>query len=259
MLLAIDTGNTETVFAVFAKDDSLIGEWRISTKPQRTADEYAVWLDHLMTLKGIDRRNFTAAIISTVVPATQFNLKNLCRTYFDVDPLIVGDEAVNLGLRVLIDQPSEVGADRLVNSIAAYKAYGGPLIVVDFGTATTFDVIDAGGNYRGGIIAPGVNLSVEALQMAAAKLPRVAIAKPNKVIGTNTVGAMESGVFWGYVSMIEGMVKRIRSEFGSDLQVVATGGLAALFEDAVPEFSHVDADLTLSGLLHIHRLNGQPT
>jgi len=257
MLLAIDTGNTETVFAVFAKDDTLIGEWRISTKPQRTADEYAVWLTHLMTLKDINRLDFSAAIISSVVPATLFNLKKLCRTYFNIDPLIVGESTVNLGMRVLIDQPAEVGADRLVNSIAAYKAYGGPLIIVDFGTATTFDVIDAGGNYRGGVIAPGVNLSVEALHMAAAKLPRVAITKPDKVIGTNTVGAIQSGVFWGYVSMIEGMIGRIRSEFGSDLRVVATGGLAALFEGSIPDFDHVDPNLTLSGLLHIHRLNGR--
>jgi type III pantothenate kinase len=255
MLLAIDTGNTETVFAVFADDDALIGEWRISTKPQRTADEYAVWLDHLMTLKDIDRRNFNAAIISTVVPATLFNLRGLCRQYFSIDPMIVGAETVNLGMRVLIDTPAEVGADRLVNAVAAHAGYGGPLIVIDFGTATTFDVVDAGGNYRGGVIAPGVNLSLEALHMAAARLPRVAISRPDKVIGTNTVGAIQSGIYWGYVSMIEGVIARIRTEYGSPLRVIATGGLAALFEGACDSFDAVDADLTLTGLRLIHRMN----
>lgn len=255
MLLAIDTGNTETVFAVFAPDDTLIGEWRISTKAQRTADEYAVWLDHLMNLKEIDRRTFTAAIISTVVPATLFNLKGLCRNYFDIDPLVVGSDTLSLGMRVLIDNPAEVGADRLVNAVAAHAEYGGPLIVIDFGTATTFDVVDAGGNYRGGVIAPGVNLSLEALHMAAARLPRVAISRPDKVIGTNTIGAIQSGIFWGYISMIEGVVGRIRAEYGSAMRVVATGGLAVLFDGACDVFDAVDSDLTLNGLRLIHRMN----
>ena len=259
MLLAIDTGNTETVFAVFGPDDSLIGEWRISTKPQRTADEYAVWLDHLMNLKGIDRRNFQAAIISTVVPATLFNLKGLCCNYFNIQPLVVGADTVNLGMRVLIDNPEEVGADRLVNAVAAHDEYGGPLIVIDFGTATTFDIVDAGGNYRGGVIAPGVNLSIEALHMAAARLPRVAISRPGKVIGTNTVGAIQSGIYWGYVSMIEGVIERIRAEYGGTMRVVATGGLAVLFDGACDAFDVVDPDLTLNGLRLIHRKNGSLT
>ena len=255
MLLAIDSGNTNVVFAVFGDDGRVQGEWRSSTHTDRTADEYGVWLNQLMVLEDIDRARVDAAIIATVVPATLFALKTLCRKYFDCDPLVVGDDGVDIGIKVLVDRPDDVGADRLVNTVAAYASYGGPLVVVDFGTATTFDVIDDDGNYAGGIIAPGINLSLEALHMAAAKLPRVAIGRPARVIGTDTVSAMQSGIFWGYVSMIEGLVERIQDEHGGPMTVIATGGLAPLFADATECISGADADLTLRGLLAVHRLN----
>ena len=192
-----------------------------------------------------------------MVPATLFGLKTLCRKYFDCDPLVIGDDGVDLGIKILVDRPDDVGADRLVNTVAAYASYGGPLVVVDFGTATTFDVIDDDGNYSGGIIAPGINLSLEALHRAAAKLPRVAIGRPARVIGKDTVSAMQSGIFWGYVSMIEGLVERIAGEFGAKLTVVATGGLAPLFAEATECIDHLDTDLTLRGLAMVYRRNAK--
>lgn len=254
MLLAIDSGNTNIVFAVF-DGDSVHGEWRSSTTTERTADEFGVWLTQLMSLSGMHPRDIKAAIIATVVPATLFSLKTLCRKYFGCEPLVVGEPEVELGLSVLLDRPEEVGADRLVNAVAAHKFYTGPLIVIDFGTATTFDVVDAQGNYCGGAIAPGPNLSLEALHAAAAKLPRVAIGRPKQVIGRATVPAMQSGVFWGYVGLIEGLVSRIQAEFGTPMTVVATGGLAPLFMDATRVIQHIAPDLTLKGLLEIHRRN----
>jgi len=255
MLLAIDSGNTNTVFAVFDDGGQVRGEWRASTNSERTADEYGVWLGQLMQQEDIDRADIDAAIIATVVPATLFSLKTLCRKYFDCDPLEIGDDGVDLGIQVLTDRPEEVGADRLVNTVAAFESYGGPLIVVDFGTATTFDVIDDDGNYSGGIIAPGINLSLEALHMGAAKLPRVAIGRPDKVIGKDTVSAMQSGIYWGYVSMIEGLVERIQDEHGGPMTVIATGGLAPLFAESTECISGADPDLTLRGLLAVHRRN----
>ncbi|MBI4969757.1 MAG: type III pantothenate kinase [Rhodospirillales bacterium] len=254
MLLAIDSGNTNIVFAVF-DGDKVKGEWRASSTTNRTADELGVWLTQLMSLEGIDRKAVDAAIIATVVPAVLFSLKTLCRRYFGADPLVVGEEGVALGLNILLDRPEEVGADRLVNAVAAHQRYQGPLIVIDFGTATTFDVVDAEGNYCGGAIAPGINLSLEALHMAAAKLPRVAIGRPRQVIGKATVPAMRSGVYWGYVGLIEGLVKRIQEEFGAPMTVVATGGLAPLFAESTSVIQHLDTDLTLRGLLEIHRRN----
>ena len=255
MLLAIDSGNTNTVFAVFDDAGAIKGEWRISTAAERTADELGVWLLQLMQLTGVERAEITGVVIATVVPATLFNLKTLARKYFGREPLIVGEPGVDLGIRVLVDRPEEVGADRLVNAIAAHATYKGALIVVDFGTATTFDVVDAEGGYCGGAIAPGINLSVEALHLAAAKLPRVAVQKPRRVIGKGTVEAMQSGVFWGYVGLIEGMVTRIRREFGQPMDVVATGGLAPLFVGATDVIAHVDPELTLRGLYLIDRRN----
>jgi type III pantothenate kinase len=254
MLLAIDSGNTNIVFAVY-DGDKLRGEWRASTDSERTADELGVWLTQLLTIEGLNRLDITAAIIASVVPAMVFGLKTLCRRYFRCEPLVVGDDGVDLGLNILLDRPEEVGADRLVNAVAAHKYYQGPLIVIDFGTATTFDVVDAAGNYCGGAISPGINLSLEALHTAAAKLPRVAIGRPKQVIGRATVPAMQSGIFWGYVGLIEGLVRRIKDEFGSEMLVVATGGLAPLFADATKVINALDADLTLRGLLEIHRRN----
>lgn len=255
MLLAIDSGNTNTVFSVFDDNGTILGEWRSSTETNRTADEFAVWLSQLMSFEDIKRSDIKNAIIATVVPAMLFNLKTLCRKYFNCEPLVVGDTNVELGLKVFLDRPEEVGADRLVNAIAAHAEYKGALIVIDFGTATTFDVIDKDGNYCGGAIAPGINLSLEALHMAAAKLPRIAIGKPDKAIGTGTTEAMQSGIFWGYIGMIEGLTKRIKDEFGTDMTVIATGGLATLFAASTDVIKFSDPDLTLRGLLAIFKRN----
>lgn len=256
MLLAIDAGNTNIVFAVF-DGEQVRGEWRASTQTDRTADELGVWLMQLLTTENLKREDISAVIIASVVPAIVFNLKTLCRRYFGCEPKVVGDEGVDLGIKVLLDRPEEVGADRLVNAVAAHKFYKGPLIVIDFGTATTFDVVDDLGNYCGGAIAPGINLSLEALHMAAAKLPRVAIGRPKQVIGKATVPAMMSGIFWGYVGLIEGLVKRMEEEFGAKMLVVATGGLAPLFAESTPVINELASDLTLRGLLAIHRRNSR--
>lgn len=256
MLLAIDAGNTNIVFAVF-DGEQVRGEWRASTQTDRTADELGVWLMQLLTTENLSRENISAVIIASVVPAIVFNLKTLCRRYFGCEPVVVGDEGVELGIKVLLDRPEEVGADRLVNAVAAHKFYKAPLIVIDFGTATTFDVVDGDGNYCGGAIAPGINLSLEALHMAAAKLPRVAIGRPKQVIGKATVPAMRSGIFWGYVGLIEGLVKRMEEEFGAKMLVVATGGLAPLFAESTPVINELAPDLTLRGLLEIHRRNAK--
>ncbi len=257
MLLAIDSGNTNTVFAVIGGDGDILGQWRASTNADRTADEIGIWLIQLMSLEGIERAGVNAAIIATVVPATLFNLKSLCRQYFSSEPLVVGETKIDLDLKVLMNRPEEVGADRLINAIAAHAHHGGPLIIVDFGTATTFDVVDGEGSYCGGAIAPGVNLSLEALHKAAAKLPRVAIERPAHVIGKGTTSAMQSGIFWGYVSMIEGIATRIQDEFGSEMTVIATGGLAPLFAKSVDCISRVDQDLTLKGLFMVHKRNAK--
>jgi len=254
MLLAIDCGNTNTVFAVF-DGDRMVGKWRISTAAGRTADEYAVWLTQLMQLSGLGVDDIDAAIVATVVPAKRFELAQLITRYFKVPARFVRDPSLKLGLEILIDRPEQVGADRLVAAVAAHARYKGDLIVIDFGTGTTFDVVDAAGNFRGGIIAPGINLSVEALYMAGAQLPRVAVERPARVIGGATVPAMQSGIFWGYVSMIEGMIPRIKAEYGKPMRVIATGGLAALFADVVPEIEATEADLVLLGLLDVHRRN----
>ncbi len=255
MLLAIDAGNTNTVFAVYEGEEQR-GLWRAATDSHRTADEHAVWLIQLMGLKGLKPSDIDAAIISTVVPAAMFNLTNLCGHYFNVTALVVGEPDVELGIKVNVPNPQEVGADRLVNAVAAHSAYPGALIVIDFGTATTFDVVSAEGGYEGGIIAPGVNLSMEALHMAAAKLPLIAVRRPQKVIGTDTVGAMQSGIFWGYVGLIEGLVARIKVEANLQaVKVIATGGLSTHFFNATDVIDLTDKDLTLRGLLEIHRLN----
>ena len=255
MLLAIDSGNTNTVFAVFDDNGAIRAQWRLSASPNRTADEFGVWLRQLMESSGLKTTDVKAAIIATVVPASMFALKTLCRNYFNCEPKIVGDDDLDLGLDVKVDRPQEVGADRLVNAVSAFERYGGPLIVVDFGTATTFDVIAADGAYLGGVIAPGVNLSLEALHMAAAQLPRVDIRKTERITGKDTVSAMQSGIYWGYVSMIEGLVARIRAEHGVAMDVIATGGLAPLFTEAVECIQHADPDLTLRGLYLVHRRN----
>ncbi len=255
MLLAIEQGNTNTLFAVH-DGTSWIAQWRSATESTRTADEYAVWLSQLLEMNGLSLQMLTACIISSVVPQSIFNLRNLSRRYLHVEPLIVGENA-DLRIAVRIDKPSEAGADRLVNAIGAHIEYPGPLIVIDSGTATTFDIVAADGGFEGGIIAPGINLSMQALHDAAAKLPRIAIQRPerNRVVGTDTVTAMQSGVFWGYISLIEGLISKIKAERGEHLTVVATGGVVSLFEDATTMIDHYDPDLTIRGLLEIHRRN----
>ena len=257
MLLAIDSGNTNIVFALF-EGETIRVQWRSSNDPHRTADEYAVWLTQLMALEGIAPATVSDAIVANVVPLATHNLKTLCRRYFQCEPLVVGEAGVDLGLDIRIDDPEEVGADRLVNAVAAHATYAGPVIVVDFGTATTCDIVDSDGNYCGGVIAPGINLSLQALPMAAARRPRVPVQRPDRVTGNWTVAAMRSGIFWGYVGMIEGLVARIRDEFGADMTVVATGGLAAMFTEASDVIERHDADLTLRGLMLVHRRNRAP-
>ncbi len=258
MLLAIDAGNTNILFAVHDSHGTAQGSWRASTDAKRTADEYAVWLTQLMMLDDVKPGQIDAAIIASVVPATMFALKSLCRRYFNTEPMVVGEPGVDIGIDVRIARPDQVGADRLVNGLAAFERYGGPLIVIDFGTATTFDVIAPDGAYEGGVIAPGVNLSLEALDRAAAKLPRIAIkGPPQKVIGDATVTAMESGAYWGYVGLIEGIVSRIKEEYGQAMKVIATGGLAPLFAQAAGCIDEIDPDITMRGLCHIHRINSE--
>jgi type III pantothenate kinase len=255
MLLAIDSGNTNVVCAVYAGDE-LKGSWRAATNPNRTADEYAVWLTQLMALAGLDPADIDATIIGSVVPEATFNLTRLCQRYFNHEPLIVGRPDCFLGIGVDVDMPAEqVGADRVANAVAAQDRYPPPLIVLDFGTATTFDVVDRLGNYAGGVIAPGINLSLRALDMAAAQLPRIGIRRPPGVVGRSTVPAMQSGVFWGYVGLIEGLVRRIREERNEAMEVIATGGLAPLLAGATDAIDKVDPDLTLWGLRLIYRKN----
>jgi type III pantothenate kinase len=256
MLLAIDCGNTNVVFAVYDGDKQL-GQWRAATKTDRTSDEYGIWLTQLIERDGIAVSAIKEAIVASVVPGKNFDLKRLCQKYFNVEPKFIGDKDVDLGAAVRVDNPREVGADRVINAIAAHTTYGGPLIVIDFGTATTFDVVDGTGAYCGGCIAPGINLSMEALHMATAQLPRLQVVNPGQapVVGTTTVAAMMSGVFWGYIGLIEGLVGRIKAERGENLKVVATGGLAPLFAEATTVIQHIDPDLTMRGLVAVHERN----
>ena len=249
MLLAVDVGNTNVVFALFDEGD-IRARWRIATDPRRTGDEYAVWLLQLMEIEGIERTAVTQVIVSTVVPRARHNLEVLGQKYFGVLPLFAGEGAAGWDFPIDVDEPRSLGADRAVNAIAAHATYPGDLIVVDFGTATTFDVIDFNGAYKGGIIAPGINLSLDALVNHTAKLPRIAIESPRDatVTGRNTEDQMLIGVFWGYVAMMEGLIARLRAEIGRPAKVIATGGLALLFDKHTEIFDAVDTDLTLHGL-----------
>lgn len=256
MLLAIDQGNTNTVFALL-EGETLLWKWRISTDDRRTADEYMVWISALLELASLTPDAVDGAIIATVVPQGLFNLTLLCRRYFRCEPLIVGEPNVDLGVAVKVHNPREVGADRLVNAVAAHALYGGPLIIVDFGTATTFDVTSPGGDYLGGVICPGINLSLKALHEAAAKLPRIAVEAPrsDRVTGRSTLEAMQSGVFWGYVGLIDGISMRIKAEHSSDMKVLATGGLAKIFFGRTASIDLVDHDLTITGMRLIYERN----
>lgn len=254
MLLAIDTGNTNTLFAIHNGKDWVV-EWRIATDAARTADEYAVWFHQLMEMQGFKFTDVEACVISTVVPQSLFNMRNLARRHLNVDPIIIGEEGVKIGIGIRNVNPKEVGADRLVTALGATERYKGNLIIIDSGTATTFDVVSEDKHFEGGIIAPGINLSVRALHEAAAQLPRIEIRKPDNVIGTDTVGAMQSGIFWGYIGLIDGLVRKIIEEDGREFTVIGTGGVASLFKDASETIQHYDSNLTIDGLYEIWRLN----
>jgi type III pantothenate kinase len=249
MLLAVDAGNTNIVFALFDGGE-VRARWRMATDPRRTGDEYAVWLTQLLALEGLERSAVDRVIISIVVPRALHNLEVLSTKYFGVEPLIAGRAPVEWGMDLDVEEPQSLGADRAVNAIAAHALHEGDLIVVDFGTASTIDWIDYRGAYKGGIIAPGINLSLDALVSAAAKLPRIAIEAPatNSVVGRNTVDQMNIGIYWGYVALIEGLITRMKTEIGRPAKVIATGGLAVLFEQQTDVFDAVEPDLTLRGL-----------
>lgn len=255
MLLTIDVGNTNTKFAVHDGQEWR-GQWRSSTDVTRTADEYAPWLVELMRFNQLELSDLTHCIISTVVPQALFHLRNLSRRYINFEPMVIGEDGLKLGIEVRIDKPSEAGADRLVNAIGAYIEYGGPAIVIDSGTATTFDIVAADGAFEGGIILPGINLSLQALHDRAARLPRVEIRDPGVVIGKGTVQAMQSGIYWGSIEMIEGLIRRIKAEYGKPMKVVATGGVASLFHGASAMIDKWDDELTSRGLLEVFRRNG---
>jgi len=253
MLLCIDTGNTNTMFSIW-DGENFIATWRTSTEHQRTADQYYVWLSSLMAFQEIDVQ-ITDVIISSTVPRVVFNLRVFANRYFNCRPLVVGKPDCALPQLPRVDEGTTVGPDRLVNSAAAYEKYGGDLIVVDFGTATTFDVVASDGAYIGGVISPGVNTSLEALHLAAAALPHIDITIPDKVIGTNTLDCMQSGVFWGYVGLVRETCNRIKAEYQKPMQVVATGGLATLFAQGHTLFDHFDEHLTMHGLVVIYNHN----
>jgi type III pantothenate kinase len=249
MLLAVDAGNTNVVFAL-VRGREIKARWRIATDPRRTADQYAVWLHQLLELEGYEKDAVDAVIIGTVVPRALHNLEVLASKYFHTDPLIAGQGKADWPIVLDVDEPHSVGADRALNAIAAHEKHKGDLIVIDFGTATTFDVVDPAGAYKGGIIAPGINLSLDALVNAAAKLPRIAIEAPKdmSVIGRTTEGQMLAGIYWGYVAMMEGLVARLKAEIGRPVTVLATGGLATLFDKHTDLFDAVEPDLTIHGL-----------
>ena len=253
MLLAVDCGNTNTVFSIW-DGARFISNWRIATSHKRTADQYYVWLTTLLKLGSIEN-NIEEMVISSTVPRVVFNLRVLGDKYFGTRPLVVGKSDCKLPVSVRVDEGTAVGPDRLVNTVAGFNLFGGVLIVVDFGTATTFDVVDTDGAYIGGVIAPGVNLSLEALHKDAAALPHVDISKPQNVIGTNTVACMQSGVFWGYVGLIREICVKIKSERNRPMKVISTGGMAPLFQQSVRLFDHFEEDLTMHGLTVIHQFN----
>jgi type III pantothenate kinase len=257
MLLAIEAGNTNIKFALIDGTD-IKTRWRIATDARRTADEYAPWLFQLLEIEGFAREDVKAVVISTVVPRALHNLQVLASKYFGVEAQIAGRAPLEWGIALKVDEPQAVGADRAINAIAAqYLFDGDDKIVISFGTATTVDHIGSDGSYRGGIIAPGVNLSLEALVTAAAKLPRIAIEVPktDSVIGRTTESQMLIGIYWGYVAMVEGLIARMKAEIGQPVKVIATGGLAALFDRHAHLFDVIEADLTLRGLAILYAQN----
>lgn len=249
MILAIDVGNTNLVFAL-VNDGDIKARWRIATDPRRTADQYSVWLHQLLELEGLSRNDVEGVIIGTVVPRALHNLQVLSEKYFRKTAIVAGQGTAAWPLQLDVDEPQNVGADRALNAIAAHAKYPGELLVIDFGTATTFDVVSPEGAYTGGIIAPGINLSLDALVNAAAKLPRIAIEAPetDSVIGRTTQTQMLIGIYWGYIAMLEGLAERIKRQIGRPLTVIATGGLATLFDKHTEVFDTIEPDLTIQGL-----------
>lgn len=252
MLLTIDAGNTNTVFAIL-DGQKVRHQWRCATDDRRTCDEYYVWLSAL--LASCNSEPLAGVVIASVVPNVLFHLKTLSRRYFGIEPLIIGSSNCKLPVAARVDEGAHVGADRLVNAVAAHGLYGGNLIVVDFGTATTFDVIGEDGAYIGGAIAPGVELSVKILHEAAAALPRVDVVRPKKVVGTNTRECLHAGIFWGYLGMIKGICQQIYQEYDRHMEIIGTGGLAPLFGQEASVFDHVNSDLTVQGLAIIYQFN----
>jgi type III pantothenate kinase len=253
MLLALDVGNSNTVVGVF-DGVALKANWRLPTRRAGTSDEYGILIKALFDFAGLDFRSVSAVILSTVVPPIQGPLEEMSRQYFRTEALVVGP-GIKTGMPILYEAPREVGADRIVNAVAAFEAYGGPCIVVDFGTAATFDAISARGEYLGGAICPGIGISAEALFQRAAKLPRVEISRPRSVIGRTTVGSMQAGLYFGYLGLVEGLVRRMREELGGDPVVVATGGQAAMLLEGAGVVDHVDPLLTLTGLRILYERN----
>ena len=258
MLLCIDTGNTNTVFSIW-DGTQFLSMWRASTEHQRTADQYFVWLSTLMQAQGLKDVTIDEVVISSTVPRVVFNLRVLCDRYFNCRPLVVGKPECLLPVPPRVEAGTRPGPDRLANAAAAFDRHGGDIVVVDFGTATNFDVVAEDGAYVGGVIAPGVNLSLEALHTGAAALPHVDITQPDRVIGINTVACIQSGVFWGYTGLIEGLTRRIKEEYGCPMKVVGTGGLAPLFDQGDHLFDTIEDDLTMHGLTVIHTYNKKNT
>lgn len=253
MLLVIDVGNTNIVLGIF-KDQELVDHWRVSTDRLRTTDEYGVLIRHLFYLNGVNSEEIDAIIISSVVPPVMPTLERMCQRYFGLTPLVIGP-GVKTGMDIKYDNPREVGADRIVNAVAAYEKFGGPVIIIDFGTATTFCAVDKKGTYLGGAICPGIGISTDALVQRTAKLPRIEVVQVEKVICRNTVESMQAGVFYGFVGQVDGIVTRMRRELGCKARVVATGGLAVIVAPATDAIDVVEPMLTLEGLKIIYDRN----
>ncbi len=253
MLLTLDIGNTHVVLGVFKKD-KLLGEWRIATHLHKTADEYGLLVVNLLALSKITPRQITGAILSSVVPPLTPLFQGMVKQYFKQDPLTV-TASLKTGIRIRYDHPDEIGADRIANAAAGYHLFGGPLIIVDFGTATTFCVISKSGDYLGGAIAPGLILSAEALSTRTAKLPKIALAKPASVIGKDTISGMQSGLIFGYIGLVDALIQRIQGELGTVTEVIATGGLCALMAPECKTIKKIQPALTLEGLMIIYNLN----